>query len=95
MDLAHTVSPSDPIIFLFLVALNGLLFASLMFGTQMFAICVGRTRMEQLRAKKRPWGKGSKWANFKVIFGHRVSLDWLSPFASPEPRRAVGHDDVV
>ncbi|XP_036134063.1 palmitoyltransferase ZDHHC3-like [Molossus molossus] len=82
--------PRAPRVFLFFVALEGFLFATLMFAVQMHSICTDQSRR----------GSGgttcsSVWMNLKDVLGHPASLAWMSPFVSPEPQRASGHHDVV
>ncbi|XP_064139297.1 palmitoyltransferase ZDHHC3-like [Loxodonta africana] len=94
-DTNSTVSPRGSLIFLFLVSLKGLIFTSVMFGTQMYAICTDQTRIEQLQREQSRWGKGTMWMNLKAVFGHQVSVAWINPFASQEPQKSDGHHDVV
>lgn len=77
-------------VFLLPVALKGFVFASAMFASQMRAICTDRARIEQLRSERPGTGRTSAWMNLKAVFGHRLSLAWISPFASPQPRAASG-----
>ncbi|XP_027631145.1 palmitoyltransferase ZDHHC3-like, partial [Tupaia chinensis] len=92
---AHsTFSPRGSLVFLFLVALKGFLFTTVMFSTQLYAICADRTRIEQLQ-RERGGRRRSRWMNFKAVFGHRVSVAWISPFAAPEPQKVHGQHDVV
>ncbi|XP_006888180.1 PREDICTED: palmitoyltransferase ZDHHC3-like [Elephantulus edwardii] len=93
-DTASPVSPRGALIFLFLVSVKGLLFTSTMFGTQMHAICTDRTSVELLQ-RQRAGGKGTKWMNLKVVFGRRVSVAWINPFASQELQSLEAHHDVV
>ncbi|XP_005379580.2 PREDICTED: palmitoyltransferase ZDHHC3-like [Chinchilla lanigera] len=90
-----TVTPGGARLLLFLVALKGFLLAALMCCLQMHTICTDSTPIERLRGERPAGGRGSAWANLKAVFGSRVSLAWINPFASPEPRRAGGFHDVV
>ncbi|XP_073738925.1 palmitoyltransferase ZDHHC3-like [Callorhinus ursinus] len=94
-DSRSTLTPRASLIFLLLVALKGFLFASAMFATQLHAICTDRTRIEPLRRERAGPGSGSKWMNLKAVLGHRLSLAWISPSASPRPQRARGALFVV
>uniref|UniRef100_A0A8C9B039 Palmitoyltransferase n=1 Tax=Prolemur simus TaxID=1328070 RepID=A0A8C9B039_PROSS len=87
-----TVSPGTSLFLLFMVALKGFFLASVMFVMQVYAICSGAQRLQRDEGR---WGKGSKWANVKAVFGHRVSVAWISPFAPPDLQRARGHHYVV
>nr|XP_058165129.1 palmitoyltransferase ZDHHC3-like [Dasypus novemcinctus] len=86
-DAHSTVSPRASVLVLFLVALEGLLFSSVMLGIQVHAICTARRRPEPLQ--------GDRCARLKAVFGRGFSLAWISPFASPEPQNAWVHHDVV
>lgn len=94
-NASSTVSPRSPILFLFLVALMGFLFALVMLCSQMCSICTDKTTTETLYQNKRSLGRRSVWANVKTIFGPRVSLAWLSPFHSPERHKASEHHDTA
>ncbi|XP_032272816.1 palmitoyltransferase ZDHHC3-like [Phoca vitulina] len=87
-DSRSTVTPRASLVFLLLVALKGFLFGSAMFAAQVHAVCTDRTAIERLQGERAGPGGGSKWANLKAVLGHRVSLAWISPFASPRPQRA-------
>ncbi|XP_004700684.1 palmitoyltransferase ZDHHC3-like [Echinops telfairi] len=88
-------SARGSVIFLFLVSLKGFIFTSVMFGTQLHAICKDQTRIELLQRAPGRWGKGSKWMNLKAVFGHHFSVDWINPFVSPQPQKSDGHHDYV
>ncbi|OBS73045.1 hypothetical protein A6R68_12338 [Neotoma lepida] len=92
-NASSTVSPSGPILFLFLVALMGFLFALVMLCSQMCAIYRDKTITEMLYQNKRSQGRRSLWANMKAICGSRVSLAWLSPFHTPECHKSREHHD--
>ncbi|XP_026927354.2 palmitoyltransferase ZDHHC3-like [Acinonyx jubatus] len=87
-DALSSPTPRAPVVFLLPVALKGFVFASAMFASQMRAICTDRARIEQLRSERPGTGRTSAWMNLKAVFGHRLSLAWISPFASPQPRAA-------
>lgn len=63
------------------------LFTAIMFGTQIYAICVDETGIEQLKGdvkhKKNSHKKNSKCLNFKSVFGDKLSVRWLVPFFAP------------
>ncbi|XP_019524087.1 PREDICTED: palmitoyltransferase ZDHHC3-like [Hipposideros armiger] len=92
-DRHSTLTSHGALVFLSLVALKGFLLGSVTFAIQMHAICTDRTRTEQRQSERSGPGPGSAWMNLKAVFGRRVSLAWISPFASPEPQRASGHRD--
>lgn len=94
-DSHSTLTPHPSLIFLLLVSLKGFLFVSMMFATQMHAICTDQTRIEQLQRERTGQGRRSKWMNLKAVLGHGPSLAWISPFASPKPQPAPGHHGVV
>ena len=94
-DSHSTLTPRPSLIFLLLVSLKGFLFTSVMFDSQMHAICTDRTRIEQLQRDRTGQGRRSKWMNLKAILGHGPSLAWISPFAPPKPQPAPGHHGVV
>ena len=39
--------------------------------------------IEQLKKEGATWGKKSRWANIKSVFGSPFSLKWFSPFHTP------------
>lgn len=90
-DSSSTVSPPGSILFLFLAALMGFLFALVMLCFQMCAIYTNKTTTEMLYRNKHSQGRRSMWANVKAICGSRVSLAWLSPFHSPKRHKAREH----
>ncbi|KAG3290698.1 hypothetical protein H1C71_011998 [Ictidomys tridecemlineatus] len=94
-DRHSTVSPRRSLMYLFLVALIAFLLNSTMFAMQMYSICTDRTLIERLQRDRWLPRKGSPWSSLKAVFGHRVSLAWLSPFASPEPPRVHEHHWMV
>ncbi|XP_007952948.1 palmitoyltransferase ZDHHC3-like [Orycteropus afer afer] len=94
-DTTSTVSPRGSVIFLFLVSLKGFIFTSVMFTTQMRAICTDQTRIEVLQRARARWEKGSRGRNLKAVFGHRISLAWINPFASEEHQKLDEHHNVV
>uniref|UniRef100_A0A8C9Q6N4 Palmitoyltransferase n=1 Tax=Spermophilus dauricus TaxID=99837 RepID=A0A8C9Q6N4_SPEDA len=94
-DRHSTVSPRRSLMYLFLVALIAFLLNSTMFAMQMYSICTDRTLIERLQRDRGLPRKGSPWSSLKAVFGHRVSLAWLSPFASPEPQRVEEHHWMV
>lgn len=94
-NATSTVSPPSPILFLFLVALMGFLFALVMLCSQMCSICTDKTTTEMLYQNKRSQGRRSVWANVKAICGLRVPLAWLSPFHSPGRPKASEHHDMA
>ena len=57
-------------------ALLFLLFTAIMFCTQMHAISVDETGIEQLKGEKN-LGNKSKWANFKQVFGYQPTWTWF------------------
>lgn len=63
------------------------LFTAIMFGTQIYAICVDETGIEQLKGdykhKNCSSKKNSKCLNFKSVFGDKLTIRWLVPFFSP------------
>jgi len=63
------------------------LFTAIMFCTQVYAICVDETGIEQLKGdliKPKPGHtQKSKMLNFKSVFGDKVSVKWLIPFVDP------------
>jgi len=63
------------------------LFTAIMFGTQMYSICIGETGIEQLKNDaniKAKYGNLSKWRNLKAVFGDKVSFRWFLPFIEPQ-----------
>lgn len=63
------------------------LFTAIMFGTQVYAICVDETGIEQLKGDIGHKGKmrrNSKFLNFKAVFGDKFSYKWLFPFFNPK-----------
>ncbi|XP_037701687.1 palmitoyltransferase ZDHHC3-like [Choloepus didactylus] len=93
-DAHSSFSPRLSVLVLFLVALKGLLFASVMFWTQMYAICTDRTRLEQLQRERGRGRRSTGWMNLKAVCGPSFSLAWLSPFASPAPQNAAQQSDL-
>lgn len=57
-------------------ALLFLLFTAIMFCTQIHAISVDETGIEQLKGEKN-FGNKSKWANFKQVFGYQKTWTWF------------------
>ena len=57
-------------------ALLFLLFTAIMFCTQIHAISVDETGIEQLKGEKN-LGNKSKWANFKQVFGYQPTWTWF------------------
>ncbi|XP_006876484.1 PREDICTED: palmitoyltransferase ZDHHC3-like [Chrysochloris asiatica] len=94
-DTNSIISPGGSVVFLFLVSLKGFIFTSVMFGTQMHAICKDQTRIEFLQRERARWGKGTRWMNLKAVFGHRVSMAWINPFVSQEPQKLDEYHEVV
>ena len=63
------------------------LFTAIMFGTQVYGICVDETGIEQLKgdmSHKKGRRKNSKFLNFKSVFGDKFSYKWLLPFFAPK-----------
>uniref|UniRef100_A0A8C3YP32 Palmitoyltransferase n=1 Tax=Catagonus wagneri TaxID=51154 RepID=A0A8C3YP32_9CETA len=85
-NLRTTVQPRGSLVFLFLVALKGFLFAAVMFTVQIHTILTDRTGIEPPQRQRGAPGLVSPWMNLKAVLGHRPSPAWISPFASPEPR---------
>ncbi|XP_029445468.1 palmitoyltransferase ZDHHC3 isoform X2 [Rhinatrema bivittatum] len=91
-------SPPTTVILLILLCFEGLLFlifTAVMFGTQVHSICTDETGIEQLKKEERRWAKKTKWMNLKAVFGHPLSVAWLSPFATPDPGKADPYQYVV
>ena len=57
-------------------ALLFLLFTAIMFCTQIHAISVDETGIEQLKGEKN-LGSKSRWANFKQVFGFQPTWTWF------------------
>jgi len=64
-------------------ALLFLLFTAIMFCTQIHAISVDETGIEQLKGEKN-LGSKSRWANFKQVFGFQPTWTWFLPFYYPK-----------
>ncbi|XP_022094536.1 palmitoyltransferase ZDHHC3-like [Acanthaster planci] len=79
-------SPATVVLIMILTfeALLFSLFTAIMFGTQIHSICTDETGIEQLKREKPTWVKKTRCASMKSVFGQRMSLAWLSPFASPD-----------
>ncbi|XP_006066436.4 palmitoyltransferase ZDHHC3 [Bubalus bubalis] len=77
------------LLFLFMVALNGFLFAGLMFTIQIHSI------LTDPQSQPGEPGQASAWTNLKAVLGPRPSPAWISPFASAGPRAASGPQAVV
>jgi len=81
-----TYSPPATVILMIFLIFESLLFAiftAVMFSTQLSAICTDETSIEQLKKEGATWGKKSRWANIKSVFGSPFSLKWFSPFHTP------------
>lgn len=64
------------------------LFTAIMFCTQVYAICVDETGIEQMKgdliqSKNGGATQKSKMLNFKSVFGDKFSFRWLIPFVDP------------
>lgn len=70
-------------------ALLFLLFTAIMFCTQIHAISVDETGIEQLKGEKN-FGNKSKWANFKQVFGYQKTWTWFLPFYLPKQSKHHG-----
>ncbi|XP_069769566.1 palmitoyltransferase ZDHHC3 isoform X2 [Narcine bancroftii] len=91
-------SPPSTVILLILLCFEGLLFlifTAVMFGTQVHSICSDETGIEQLKKEERRWAKKTKWMNMKAVFGHPFSVEWLSPFATPDQGKVDPYQYVV
>ncbi|XP_060706282.1 palmitoyltransferase ZDHHC3 isoform X2 [Hemiscyllium ocellatum] len=91
-------SPPSTVILLILLCFEGLLFlifTAVMFGTQVHSICSDETGIEQLKKEERRWAKKTKWMNMKAVFGHPFSIEWLSPFATPDQGKVDPYQYVV
>lgn len=88
-DLRTPVRLRASLLFLFMVALNGFLFAGLMFTIQMHSI------LTDPQSQPGEPGQASAWTNLKAVLGPRPSPAWISPFASAGPRAASGPQAVV
>ncbi|KAI4576022.1 hypothetical protein MJT46_001857 [Ovis ammon polii x Ovis aries] len=88
-DLRTPVRLQASLLFLFMVALNGFLFAGLMFTIQMHSI------LTDPQSQPGEPGQASAWTNLKAVLGPRPSPAWISPFASAGPRAASGPQAVV
>ncbi|MXQ95333.1 hypothetical protein E5288_WYG005116 [Bos mutus] len=88
-DLQTPVLLRPSLLFLFVVALNGFLFAGLMFTIQI------RSILTDPQSQPGEPGQASAWTNLKAVLGPRPSPAWLSPFASAGPRAASGPQAVV
>merc|ERR1719334_127381 len=79
-------SPPATVILMIFLIFESLLFAiftAVMFSPQLSAICSDETGIEQLKKEGANWGKKSRWANIKSVFGSPFSLKWFSPFHAP------------
>jgi len=89
-ELCSTRSPGFTIMCLISLAFEAclfFLFTAIMFGTQMYSICIGETGIEQLKNDaniKAKYGNLSKWRNLKAVFGDKVSFRWFLPFIEPQ-----------
>uniref|UniRef100_G3X756 Palmitoyltransferase n=1 Tax=Bos taurus TaxID=9913 RepID=G3X756_BOVIN len=88
-DLQTPVLLRPSLLFLFVVALNGFLFAGLMFTIQI------RSILTDPQSQPGEPGQASAWTNLKAVLGPRPSPAWISPFASGGPRAASGPQAVV
>ena len=88
-DLQTPVRLRGSLLFLFMVALNGFLFAGLMFTIQIHSI------LTDPQSQPGEPGQASAWTNLKAVLGPRPSPAWISPFASAGPRAASGPQAVV
>nr|XP_023421385.1 palmitoyltransferase ZDHHC3-like [Cavia porcellus] len=94
-DSDSTVMPDHLRLVLLILALMGFFLTTPMFFMQIFAICTDTTWVERIEGERSTGSRGSAWANLKAVFGSRVSLAWINPFATPPPQRAEGLHDVV
>lgn len=63
------------------------LFTAIMFGSQLYSICVDETGIEQLKGSsshKQNKRKNRKFLNFKAVFGDKFSYHWIIPFFEPK-----------
>lgn len=73
------------LIFLMFEAILFAIFTSVMFGTQLSAICSDETAIESLkRSSGEDRQKGSSWKkNMQSVFGGPCSIRWLNPLVEP------------
>ncbi|XP_068827668.1 palmitoyltransferase ZDHHC3-like [Capricornis sumatraensis] len=88
-DLRAPARLRASLLFLFMVALNGFLFAGLMFTIQRHSI------LTDPQSQPGEPGQASAWTNLQAVLGPRPSPAWISPFASAGPRAARGPQAVV
>ena len=88
-DLQTPVRLRGSLLFLFMVALNGFLFAGLMFTIQIHSI------LTDPQSQPGEPGQESAWTNLKAVLGPRPSPAWISLLASAGPRAASGPQAVV
>ncbi|XKL66173.1 hypothetical protein PGB90_009593 [Kerria lacca] len=84
--------PATIIMILFLVfeALLFAIFTLVMFITQLQAIWIDETGIEQLKKEEARWKKTSRWKSLQTVFG-RFSLAWFSPFTLPPSKSKLNH----
>ncbi|RCN46589.1 DHHC zinc finger domain protein [Ancylostoma caninum] len=72
------------LIFLMFEAILFAIFTSVMFGTQMSAICSDETAIESLKRGNEDRHKTKSWKkNMQSVFGGPCSIRWLNPLVEP------------
>jgi len=71
------------VILLVFEALLFSIFTTVMCLSQLCSICKDETGIEALKKEGGNWGRKSRWANIKSVFGSPFSVQWFSPFHMP------------
>jgi len=71
------------VILLVFEALLFSIFTTVMCLSQLCSICKDETGIEALKKEGASWGRKSRWANIKSVFGSPFSFQWFSPFHMP------------
>lgn len=71
------------VILLVFEALLFSIFTTVMCLSQMCSICKDETGIEALKMEGGQWGRKSRWANIKSVFGSPFNVKWFSPFHMP------------
>lgn len=59
------------------------IFTTIMCLSQLYQICKDETGIESIKKEGGSWGRKSRWANLKSVFGSPFGLKWFSPFHMP------------